>query len=601
MMRRIALPVILIAASLLAVCAPASRTAAQAPADDVTLDYDGLTRSYTLTVPDDLDPAEPAPLLIALHPFASSGKALRALSGLDALAERDGFLIAYPDSADLYWDDGRPRPTWYPAPQSIDDVGFLGALIDDVSARYAIDAERVVLVGLAGGGTLAFSAACQMPERLAGVAVVGATTWDYHVHACPEESAPVPLLILLGGHDPNIQPNDPDTITLESAQALDPAGAAEPQRLDLVSTLMFWISRFQCALTPPDDRLPGNVVHYDDCDASGSVTMVALPGGGANWSRPGDYTLNQSENDASAMVVDFLLHGADPFVLSEKIMPAAEMWGGRPRSYTVYVPHGYDAGQPMPLLVALHGRGGNGAGMAYLSQFNELAEREGVIIAYPDGLNNEWSYLAGTSGIPASSAPDDVGFLTRLVGDLARDLAIDRQRVYVTGFSNGGFMTQRLACEAQDTFAAFGSVGATFYPGFVPLCEGALPVPILLMHGTLDPIVSWEGARYGGTVIAAPMPDTAIFWAEHNECDPDQVVREEVPKEDPAAPTQVFRYHIEGCAGRGSVLYEVIEGGGHTLPGVAGRMDPAGVGETNMDINTGEELWTFFAAHPFTE
>ncbi len=149
----LALTLVLLAADLPAV-------SAQAQADgstlDFTLEHGGLTRTYTLTVPDSLDPAQPAPLLIALHPFASSGKALRALTGLDTLAARDGFLVAYPDSADLYWDDGRPRPSWHPTPQPIDDTGFLDALIDDVSARYAVDPARVVLTGLGGGGTLAY-------------------------------------------------------------------------------------------------------------------------------------------------------------------------------------------------------------------------------------------------------------------------------------------------------------------------------------------------------------------------------------------------------------------------------------------------------------
>ena len=95
------------------------------------------------------------------------------------------------------------------------------------------------------------------------------------------------------------------------------------------------------------------------------------------------------------------------------------------------------------------------------------------------------------------------------------------------------------------------------------------------------------------------MPDTAIFWAEHNQCDPEQVVREGVPKIDPDAPTQVHRYHIAGCADRGFVQYNVVEGGGHTLPGVAGRLTD--VGETNMDINTADELWAFFAGHPLDD
>ena len=593
MTRRIAVLLVLTCGLLWA----GSSVAAQAPTEDYTLDHDGLTRSYTLTVPGNLDPSRPAPLLIALHPFASSGKALRVLSGLDALAERDGFLVAYPDSADLYWDDGRPRPGWYPAPQPIDDVGFLEALIDDVSARYAVDPARVALTGLGGGGTLAYTAACQIPERLAGVAVVGATLWDYHLRVCPEESAPVPLLIMLGAHDPGVAPNGPDAISFETAQALAAAEGTEPQRLDLAGTLIFWGSRFQCALTPRDDRLPSSMLHYGDCADGGSLTVMALPGTGANWARPGDYALNQTDNDTSAIVTDFLVNDAEPLTLGAQIAGAGEVWGGIPRSYTLYVPRAYDPGEPMPLIVALHGRGGDGGGMAYLSRLNELAERAGVIVAYPDGLNREWSYLRGAPGYAEAGQPDDVGFLTRLVDDLARDLAIDRQRVYVTGFSNGGFMTQHLACEASETFAAFASIGATLAPSFITDCEDAPPVPILLMHGTDDPVVAWEGAAYGGTILAASMPDTAIFWAEHNQCDPEQVVREDVPKADPDAPTAVRRFRIGGCAGRGFVLYEVIEGGGHTLPGVAGRLDASSMGETNMDIDTGEELWAFFSQH----
>ena len=594
----LALTLVLLAADLPAV-------SAQAQADgstlDFTLEHGGLTRTYTLTVPDSLDPAQPAPLLIALHPFASSGKALRALTGLDTLAARDGFLVAYPDSADLYWDDGRPRPSWHPTPQPIDDTGFLDALIDDVSARYAVDPARVVLTGLGGGGTLAYTAACQMPDRFAAVAVVGATIWDYHLRACPEQSAPVPLLILLGAQDAATAPNDPEAITLETAQARVPAAEDEAKRIDLVGTLVFWLERFACDLTAPDDQLSAGILHYDACATGGSVTLVALPGVGANWARAGDYALNQTANDASALVTAFLLDGADATALAAQIAPGMEMWGGKPRSYVVYAPRRYAPAAPLPVIVALHGRGGTGSGMAYLSRFNELAEREGIILVYPDGLNHEWNYLGGTPGYSAQTGADDAGFLTRLVDDLARDFAIDRQRVYLTGFSNGGFMTQRLACDAPDIFAAFGSVGATLSPSFIPHCEGAPPVPILLMHGTHDQVVLWSGMTAGNILIAASMPDTAIFWADHNRCDPEQVVREQIPKADPGAPTEVIRYDIGGCEGRGSVLYEVINGGGHNLPGVVGRLDRSVAGEINTDIDTGEELWAFFAAHPLTE
>jgi len=149
------------------------------------------------------------------------------------------------------------------------------------------------------------------------------------------------------------------------------------------------------------------------------VTLVALPGVGANWARAGDYALNQTANDASALVTAFLLDGADATALAAQIAPGMEMWGGKPRSYVVYAPRRYDPAEPLPVIVALHGRGGTGSGMAYLSRFNELAEREGIILVYPDGLNHEWNYLGGTPGYSAQTGADDAGFLTRL-GDTWR-------------------------------------------------------------------------------------------------------------------------------------------------------------------------------------
>lgn len=589
--------------TLLALLTGLAPAAAQEPQTlDFTLEHGGLTRSYTLTVPAHYDPAQPAPLLIALHPFGSSGKALRALSGLDALAGQDGFLVAYPDSADLYWDDGRPRPNWFPEPQPIDDLGFLGALIDDLSARYAVAPARVALIGQGTGGTLAYAAACRMPERFAGVAVVGATLWDYHLSTCPAESGPVRLLIVAGAQDASAPLNDPDALTLAEARRVTPVPGVEPRRINLAGTLAFWAARFGCqpvALVGSEQRI---VASTGPCPDGGSVTLALLPGVGANWARAGGYALNQTGFDISALATDFLLRERSAeelaVTLSAAQAPASALWGGIPRSYTLYVPRAYDPARAWPVIIALHGRSGNGAGMAYLSRFNELAEREGVIVVYPDGIDREWSYLPGTPGIPAEAGVDDVGFLTRLIADLARDLTLDAQRVYVMGFSNGGFMTQRLACDASDTFAAFGSVAATLYPGFIDRCAGAPPVPIMLIHGTHDAVVRWEGAAIQGQIIALSMPDTAGFWAEHNRCDPEQVVHELVPKADPDASTEVHRLSVGGCAGRGAVLYEVIAGGGHNLPGVVGRLDPAVAGAVNTDINTADELWTFFAAHP---
>src|SRR5690606_902868 len=102
----------------------------------------------------------------------------------------------------------------------------------------------------------------------------------------------------------------------------------------------------------------------------------------------------------------------------------------------------------------------------------------------------------------------DIGFLRSLVGELAGRYPVDDKRVYVAGFSNGGFMAQRLACDAPGLFAAFASVGAAGYGGQPSICGDSEPVSILFMHGTEDGIVPFTGLVQEGpngpvTVLAS--------------------------------------------------------------------------------------------------
>src|SRR5690606_15332947 len=122
--------------------------------------------------------------------------------------------------------------------------------------------------------------------------------------------------------------------------------------------------------------------------------------------------------------------------------------------------------------------------------------------------------------------PDDEAFLGMLLDDLALDLNIDRERVYVTGLSNGGFMAQRVACSMQDRFAAFASVAATGAFRLPDICAEKDAIPAMYIHGTADRIVPWDGAssinEAGETVlISASMSQTIGFWAAHNGCGTD--------------------------------------------------------------------------------
>jgi len=550
-----------------------------------TLEHAGFTRSYTTYIPSTYE--EGAALMIVLHPFASSGRAIEALSGMDDKAEEYGFIAAYPDTADFAWGDGRANYGTVDG-VAVDDVGYIEALIDEMKAQYQI--SEVYLTGLANGGVMAYRMACDKPDLFAGVAVVGAGLWDYHLEVCAAPATkPVSLLMMVG---------DQDVYYPEEGREVE----SRTEELDVLSfdeTIEFWRERNGCETSPvsADEKKHSQVYACADDTEVGFYEMHAV---GNNWPRVGDYKLNQFGIDATEVITQYFIGGAKLTSLINAEAGEHILWGGRPRSYVVYVPPSYDPAKPTSLVIALHGRPDTGMGMAYLLDMNSVAEKNGFIVVYPDGVDQEWNYVKGFTGWEYSNQ-DDVKFLTYLAGDLSQDFNIDPARWYVTGFSNGGFMTQRMACDAADQFAAFGEVGGTLLPGGIDLCENSAPVPILLMHGTADQNVAWEGLQYeNGTVISYPAYDTALFWAVHNGCDPQQTDYEVLPKKDAAAETEVYHYTVDGCAENSIVEFWVIDGGGHTLPGVD-RLEEDYFGPTNMDIKAADVLWEFFEAHPKTD
>ena len=170
---------------------------------------------------------------------------------------------------------------------------------------------------------------------------------------------------------------------------------------------------------------------------------------------------------------------------------------GVTRAYDLRVPASYDGTTPIPLVLDLHGLGSNKAQQRGLSGLQPLADPQGFAIAWPNGYGsgaaNSWN--AGfCCGAAAEDDADDTGYLRTLVDAIAQELAVDRRRVYVTGLSNGGAMTQRLACEAADLFAA--AAPLAFPIGLLPIesCVPSRPIPVLAFQGTTDVLVPYEGA-----------------------------------------------------------------------------------------------------------
>jgi polyhydroxybutyrate depolymerase len=277
-------------------------------------------------------------------------------------------------------------------------------------------------------------------------------------------------------------------------------------------------------------------------------------------------------------------------------------YDGLERTYRLSVPSTYDETRPMPLVIALHGGGGTGDKMVDLTvDLNGLADEEGFIVVYPDGVEKHWNDGRTMQTWRASAEDiDDVGFIAVMIEHLSESYAIDPGRIYALGISNGGMMSYRLACELPETFAAVAAVTASMSEELAASCAPSQSISVLVMNGDKDPLVPWDGGtiRFGrrefGEVISTA--DTMAFWAAENDCSPAPTITREVDV-DPQDGTRVRREVYGQCRdGTGVALY-AIEGGGHTWPGGLQYLPERVIGKTSQDINANETIWRFFEEH----
>ena len=269
--------------------------------------------------------------------------------------------------------------------------------------------------------------------------------------------------------------------------------------------------------------------------------------------------------------------------------------GTNSRTYHVHLPPGYNATNSLPLVLAFHGGTGQGSGMNTLTGLSRVADRENMIVVYPEGIDRHWNDGRDT----LKGMGDDVAFVRALLDRLAADYHIDRKRVYATGISNGGFFTQRLACELPDRFAAIAAVAATLPEGYD--CHPAHPISVMMIHGTDDPFVPFNGGElkghgngmtgYGGRALS--VSNAASFWIKHNEAKPIRSM--DLPDADPKDGTTVNESVYSGT--NAEVIVYVIKNGGHTWPGGMQYAPESLIGKTCRDFNASEAIIEFFKRH----
>ncbi|MCA0454356.1 MAG: hypothetical protein LCI00_10315 [Chloroflexi bacterium] len=188
-----------------------------------------LVRQYTVYVPESYFEAEaPVPLILALHGAGGTGQGMQAFSGLDAIADQEGLLVAYPDAISNAWNDGRGDGV-----SEINDLGYLEHIIDSVAEKADIDRTRVYATGFSRGAMMAYRLICNYPTQFAGIAAVASTFPTYLISEC-QNAPPVPVMMVQGTDDPII-----------------PWTGIPRGYLSAMNSLRFWAQHNRCSTAGP--------------------------------------------------------------------------------------------------------------------------------------------------------------------------------------------------------------------------------------------------------------------------------------------------------------------------------------------------------------
>lgn len=290
------------------------------------------------------------------------------------------------------------------------------------------------------------------------------------------------------------------------------------------------------------------------------------------------------------------------------------------RSFELELPPGWDGKTPLPIIVAFHGGGGNRRAAATVTCptgeeddtgcLSAVARARGVAVVRPDGtgarpLRNvrTWNAGGGTGGLNCTSGGacragiDDERYFDELLAEVERIIPVDPRRIHLTGLSNGGAISHRLACARPDRVASIVAVGGTNQHARAGgACDAR--VPVLQIHGTSDPCWTYEtsestcvGSESG---VKVGVPESMEGWRTRNGCTAD-VDEELLPDRDPNDGVRVTRVRWRGCAADVELLR--MEGAGHTWPSGHPYLSTRRIGRVGRDIGS-EVIVEFFLAHP---
>ncbi len=276
---------------------------------------------------------------------------------------------------------------------------------------------------------------------------------------------------------------------------------------------------------------------------------------------------------------------------------------GVQRRYSIQMPQITNQERLLPLVVVLHGGGGRGDQFDRLMADGTLstaANKRSVILAFPEGIRKQW-HDGRAEIVKGKKQRDDVGFISSLIDKLVDERRVDPKRVFVTGISNGGHMSFRLAMDLSEKIAAVAPVAAQVSKAIANK-RPQKPISVLIMNGTEDPLVPYEGGdiklfklgRSRGEVLSAEQ--SARLFQQYNACEVNPVVKQS-PDRDPSDKTRIVITTYKNCRDKAKVMLVSVEGGGHTWPGGYQYLKPRRVGYVSREINASDFILDFFLMH----
>lgn len=252
------------------------------------------------------------------------------------------------------------------------------------------------------------------------------------------------------------------------------------------------------------------------------------------------------------------------------------------------------------LVLCLHDGGSNPDEMARLTRrsFNRLAEGENFILAYPGALNGYWNDGRQDSiSLSHYQNIDDVGFLSRVIDFAVDSFQVEQERIFVAGFSEGGLMTFRLACELTAKIQAFAVVAASLALDQIVECAPDTTISFMMINGTRDPILPHDGGqtiidgKESGSVLSTE--ETINYWLTENRCT-EKSVTKGVPNTDTFDETRSERTTWDNCKNKDKIVLIEVINGGHTWPGGRQFMNEKIVGKVSQDFDAADVIWKFF-------